>query len=460
MIIRPFLKCLSHQLISFTILAACFAVFLPTTAGADELPPHLVEMESALSHQQLLIGEAQELYAAIDITALQAEVEKRPPMNLALVIDRSGSMRGDRIRQARQAALHVVDSLSDQDRLTLVTYGSDHTVEFDSMATTEENRRQMREVIGRLRAQGGTNLSAGYQAGIDIVAEHHDENAVNRVLLLSDGHANQGITDPAQLRSLSRQAFDDGISTSSIGFGLNYNERLMTGMAVEGSGNYYFVDDSDDLEVLVATEMTGLSATVANRIEVLIKPAPGVEVAEVLGFSHRYRDGAAVVALSELAAGQSRSIVVRLKAVPRHPQSMDILTVRTNYRDAINDRLRFRRQSLSASITEDASAVQRHLDRDVLTRVEEVRLAQAMDEAMEAYASGDRQQAQQVLRRESTRSRQLQQDHDLESDQLQLFGEAFEEAERTVESAPASSAEGRRMRMDSSATTFEAQRSR
>lgn len=436
------------------LVVMAMAAYTPTLA-ADELPPHMVEMETALSHQKVLIGESQEIYATIDLEAQNAEVEERPPMNLAVVIDKSGSMRGERIRQARRAALHVVDSLTEQDRLALITYGSGHTVEFDSTAIDDRTQDKMRETIRSIRARGGTNLSAGYKAGAREVQKHHHEDAINRVLLLSDGKANRGITDPDRLRSLSRQAFDDGISTSTIGFGLDYNEQVMTGMAVEGSGNYYFADDSDDLQALIGGEMTGLSATVANRVEVLLDPGPGVEVAQVLGFSHRFRDGKAVVPLSELGAGQSRSIVVRLQVAPQQPEVMDVMTVRANYRDAINDRHRFRRQHLRAGITEVASEVDAHVDREVLTRVEEVLLAQAMDEAMDAYASGDSDGARAVLERESNRSRQVQQDHDIDSDRLQDMEESFDRAGSTMGAQPASSSEGRRMRMESSEETFE-----
>ena len=447
------INCLPNVFVG--LLAAAVMVLSPVLVSADELPPHMMELEAALSHQKVMIGESQEIYAVIDLEAQEVEVDERPPMNLALVIDRSGSMRGDRIRQARKAALHVVESLDDGDRLALVTYGTDHTVEFDSTLATEANREKMKKVIRDIHAQGGTNLSAGYNAGTEIVKKHHDYDAINRVLMLSDGKANRGITEPDRLRSLSRQAFDDGISTTTIGFGLDYNERLMTGMAVEGSGNYLFADDSDDLGAMMGAEMAGLSATVANRIEVLIDPGPGVEVAEVLGFSHRFRDGKTVVSVSELGAGQSRSVVVRLNAVPHRPDRMDVLTVRANYRDAVNDRHRYRRQSLGADITEVASEVENSVDRDVIARVEEVRLAQSMDEAMEAYTSGDRERAQGVLQRESARSRQVQEQYDIDSDRLRQMDDNFGRAGSTVQDAPAESEEGRRMRMESSEDSFD-----
>ena len=441
------------------VVAVAIVAYAPAVA-ADELPPHMVEIDVALSHQKVLIGKSQEIYATIDLEAQQAEFEQRPPMNLAVVIDKSGSMRGERIRQARRAALHVVDSLTEQDRLALITYGSGHTVEFDSTAIDEQTQKQMRNTIRNIDARGATNLSAGYKAGAAAVRKHHEPDAINRVLLLSDGRANRGITDPNQLRSLSRQAFDDGISTSTIGFGLDYNEQVMTGMAVEGAGNYYFADDNDDLQALVGGEMTGLSATVANRIEVLLDPGPGVEVAEVLGFNHRFLDGKAVVSLSELGAGQARSIVVRLQAVPRQPETMDVLTVRANYRDAVNDRHRFRRQHLRAGVTEVASEVDAHVDRDVLARAEEVLLARAMDEAMEAYSSGNGAEARAVLDREASRSRQVQDKHGIESDKLEEMEGAFDRVGRTVEAQPASSAAGQRMRKEASEESFGIQMSR
>lgn len=450
-----------HLIILLLITAIAAVTFASSTALAQQpLPPHMLELEAQISHEMVLINQPQEIFATIDIEALRADLDERPPMNLALVIDRSGSMRGDRIRQARQAAIHLVNSLGEQDRLALVTYGTDHTVEFDSMFATEENRRQMRNIISALNVDGWTNLSAGFEAGIEIVSEHHDDSAVNRVILLSDGHANRGITDPAQLQALSRQAFDNGISTSSIGFGLDYNARLMTGIAREGAGNYYFADDSHDLGALIAREMTGLTGTVANRIEAVITPGPGVEVVEVYGFNQRYRDGQLVIGLSELAAGQSRSIVLRLSAATQTADVLDVLDVRINYRDAVNDRHRYRRQVLRASVSDNAVEVENHIQLDVLARVEEVRLANTMDQAMQAYSSGNRQEAQSILERETTRSQQVRNQYGIESDRLDAMDSRARGMGQTVQRRAPSSAEGRRMQMDVSEEAFETQRRR
>ena len=441
----------SPAIVLFITLFVTAALTLPATAFADdELPPHMVELEAKISHNQVLIAEPQEVFATINLEALQAEVEERPPMNLALVIDRSGSMRGDRILQARRAAGHLVDSLDENDRLALVTYENTHRVEFESMVATAENRVKMHEIIDGIREAGATNISAGYKAGVEIVKKHHHENAVNRVLHLSDGHANRGITDPAQLQALSRQAYDDGVSTTSIGFGLNYNERLMTGMAVEGSGNYYFVNDGQDLGALVAREMTGLSATVANRIEVLLDPGHGVEIVDVIGFSHRYRDGQVIVSLSEMEAGTRRNIVVRLNVVPQNLETMEILGVRANYRDAINDRHRYRLQKTYAGVTETKSVVESNINSDVMTRIERVRMAKQVDKAMQEYSAGNQEQAAQMLAREQARSRAVRRQYNIDEEDLEDLDSSYDRMESTVRVRPARSREGRQMQMEAS----------
>ncbi len=438
---------------AIVILAALLttALTLPATAFAEEeLPPHMVELEAKISHNQVLIAEPQEVFATINLQALHAEVEERPPMNLALVIDRSGSMRGERILQARQAAKYLVDSLDENDRLGLVTYETGHRVEFDSMEATEVNRAKMHKIIDGIRVSGATNISDGYQAVVEIVKKHHDENAINRVLHLSDGHANRGITDPDQLRALSRQAYDNGVSTTSIGFGLNYNERLMTGMAVEGSGNYYFVNDGQDLSALVAREMTGLSATVANRIEVILDPGHGVEIVDVIGFNHRYRDGQVIVSLSEMAAGMRRNIAVRLNVVPQNMETMEILGVRANYRDAINDRHRYRQQRTYAGVTEMKSVVESNINSDVMIRVERVRMAEQVDKAMQQYSAGNQEGAAQMLAQEQARSRSVRRQYDIEEEDLEDLDRSYDRMERTVRARPARSPEAREMQMESS----------
>ena len=441
------------------MLAAFSAVVvllhLPAVAAADELPPHLLEMEANLSHEKVLVNEPQEIFATVDLDALTAEVDERPPMNLALVLDRSGSMRGARIQQARNAAVELVDALGKDDRVALVTYGSDVTLEFESKPVTDANRQQMRSTITGVNASGMTNLSGGYEKGVEIVKQHHNDEAVNRVIHLSDGRANRGITDPAQLKSLSRQAFDDGISTTSIGFGLDYNARVMTGMAREGSGNYYFADDDTELDQLIAAEVTGMSGTVVNRIEAIISPGPGVEVAEVYGFNERYRDNNLVIGLSEMSAGLSRNIVLRLNVTARPAEVQEVLDVRVNYRDAVNDRHRYRRHQLQANISESSAQVEEHIRADVMTRVEEVLLARAMDEAMQSYSSGDQSKARSQLDDELEESRQRRARYNYDSDRIQKMDSRMDDMGKTVERAAPSSAAGRQMEMEASEDSFE-----
>lgn len=471
------------------LLAIVVAAQAPSVAFADDLPPHKLAMEASASHQKLLFDQSQEIYAVVDVDALVTEVEDRPSMNLALVIDRSGSMRGSRIKQARNAALRVVESLSADDRLALVTFGADEDVVFDSTPVNSLHRDRMKSAIRNISPGGMTNLSAGYKTGVDLVRQQRndrtavddddgfkilnvnnhrdggsdapdDEETIDRVILLSDGKANRGITDQDTLKDLSRRAFDDDISTSTIGFGLDYNEQLMTAMAVEGAGNYYFADDTDDLSAIVHTEVNDLSATVANGVEVTIDPGDGVEIVDIPGFNHRYRNGKVVVGLSELAAGQNRSMVVQLQATPRDFETFTLATVRANYRDVENDRHRFRRTTLRAAITEVPEEVERHVDPDVMARVEEVRLASAIDDAMELYSSGDRQEARSLLRRESDRSQQTQQEYGFQSDRLDELEATYQRLDRTVEAEPADSDESRRIQLDSSSGGFETLRSR
>jgi Ca-activated chloride channel family protein len=189
---------------------------------------------------------------------------ERPPINVSLVLDRSGSMAGEPLQAAREAALRFLGFLGPSDRVSVVTFDDAVRTEFGPGAG---NDPAAREAVQRIRDRGTTNLSGGWLQGRTHVAERL-VTGTNRVVLLTDGLANQGITDQHQLEQLSRGAAEAGVSTTCIGFGSGFNEDLLRAMGEAGRGNFWYVEHVDQMGEVFSGEIEGLVALAAQNVTV------------------------------------------------------------------------------------------------------------------------------------------------------------------------------------------------
>ncbi|WP_052351637.1 vWA domain-containing protein, partial [Deinococcus pimensis] len=245
----------------------------------------------------------------------------RPPLNLSLVIDRSGSMSGDKLRTARKVALTALGLLTDRDRFSVVTF-DDH-VEVVVPSTPGGERAQSAEALIRdITAGGSTALHEGWRVGGLQVAEHQRPGHLNRVLLISDGEANVGLTDPRVIAGHVAGLAARGVSTTTFGMGDHYDEQLLETVASAGDGNAHYVRDARDLETMFDEELRGLSATLGRAVSLGAEPNAefGVTVQDVL--NDLPRNGTGTLRLPNLVAGRTTEIALRLhlpaRALPAH----------------------------------------------------------------------------------------------------------------------------------------------
>ena len=233
----------------------------------------------------------------------------RPALNLGLVLDRSGSMNGhNKITFAREAAIFAVRELLPTDRVSLTTF--DHTIETLAPNAPVEDKNQLVNLIRGIEPRGNTALHDGWQEGARQVGQNLVPGGLNRVLLLSDGQANSGLTQPDAIATDVHRRSLEGVSTTTLGVGDDYNEDLLQAMANSGDGNYYYVEDASQLPTIFATELRGLAATVGTGVTLAIEPRDGISVAEVLNDLDRLPDGR--LKSPNLVAGAPTLIVVRL----------------------------------------------------------------------------------------------------------------------------------------------------
>lgn len=200
----------------------------------------------------------------------EALTGRRAPINVALVLDRSGSMQGGPLAAAKEAARRFAGFLASEDRLSVVAFDDEVRTVFGPAPAGDANATAALEAIGRLEAGGSTNLSGGWLKGLQYV-QAGLVDGVNRVVLLTDGQANAGVTDVAQLVAMAGAGNGKRVSTTCIGFGEHFNELLLEPMARQGGGNYWYVERDDQMAGIFEEEIEGLVALAAQNVELEVR---------------------------------------------------------------------------------------------------------------------------------------------------------------------------------------------
>ncbi|MGH7900018.1 MAG: vWA domain-containing protein [Candidatus Binatia bacterium] len=256
-----------------------------------------------------------ELTIAADATDRPRGV--RRPTDLVIVLDRSGSMAGEKIERARAATTELIRSLGGEDRFGLVTYSNDAAVALPLTVVDERSRAAWTAAVAEIHPDGGTNMSSGLDVGLEMIDQSRTASRVPRLILISDGLANQGDSSPEGLTRRASRAAHGEYMLSTVGVGADFNEYLMSALADAGTGNYYYLRDAGDLAEVFAREFDAARTTVASALTVAIEPGSGVRVVDAAGYPLERTGTRTVFRPGALFAGQNRRVWVTLE-VPRH----------------------------------------------------------------------------------------------------------------------------------------------
>ena len=236
--------------------------------------------------------------------------EHRPPLNLVLVIDRSGSMSGDRIQNVKKSLLKLVGKLTSKDLISIVTYSDEASV---CVETTQADKiESIESAIRNIRAGGSTNLHAGLMKGYEIAKRNLDGARSSRVILLTDGLANRGVIDESEIASQSKTFNDQGIGLSTIGLGDSFNRSLLRELADAGRGAIHFVADASDIQKTFVDEFDGLLSPTASDVAVTIRVPKGKQLPKIFGYEPQKKKHGYRIPLENLSYGATQVIIGKI----------------------------------------------------------------------------------------------------------------------------------------------------
>jgi len=253
-------------------------------------------------------------------------------VDMVIVLDRSGSMDGEKLENARKAVLNLVSELSPSDRFALVTYSDDAQVVSGLAAVTPESRGPLCDRVRNIQASGGTNLGRGLEEGIRILKSAPRTGNLGRIVLISDGLANQGITGPDALGAMAAMATEHRFSVTTVGVGYDFNEQLMTLLADRGAGTYYFLENPAAFASVFRNECTRTRAVAASGIRVRIPESGGIRVADAGGYPVMREPGYAVICPGDLGSGETRKLFLNLKVPTGRVATYTISGIGLEYR--------------------------------------------------------------------------------------------------------------------------------
>jgi Ca-activated chloride channel family protein len=341
-------------------------------------------------------------YALVSIVAPQAPPKAgREPLHVSLVLDRSGSMGGQKIVLAREAARLALQALRPADRFSLVAYDNEIATVVESTKATAEARRNAVAKLARIDARGSTDLHGGWKSGCDQLTAHLGAQQVGRCLLLTDGQANVGVQDPAELAALAGAARKTGrVATSTFGVGEDFDERLLRGMADASGGRFYYIERPEQIPDLLTSELGELLEVVARTACLTLQLPKGVEAAPLNTLATAAVEGGIEIRLGDLVSGQQLDVVVALTFPAGH--TGDTVAVQFGLSDRTGS-MAAAPQAIGWSYAADRA--HKAQPREVIVDREVARLyaARARAEALELNREGKYKEARAVLEKTARR---------------------------------------------------------
>lgn len=323
----------------------------------------------------------------------------RPPLNLALVLDRSGSMADEgKMDYVRQAAHMLVNNMGPEDKLTIVTYN--HRVETPIATRRVRDRRYFHRIIDGLYPEGRTYLAGGLEEGFRHARKHRRKGYISRIILLSDGLANIGVTDFRQLSQRAGAMYESSVAVSTFGMGYDFDENLLASMANGGGGSYHYISRPGDILAALKKEFNMAASTVASGVEIIIHPMDGCRFESAPGHGWKREGSSAVIGLGDLSAGESRTLMAQMYVPTGEMGDQGVAEVALRYRDPVTGKTSsMGKTPVVLAVVDDPSLHRENINIKVEEKKAVIESNVMLKEAAKKVDEGDRAGARSIIQK-------------------------------------------------------------
>jgi Ca-activated chloride channel family protein len=358
-----------------------------------------LEVDGRLGHALLPAGDRGSTFLLFEARAMDATPSERGPVSLALVIDQSGSMAGERMNHAIKAAKGIVGRLADGDEVTLISFDAVARLLIPATKLDADGRAAIARAIESVSANGETCVSCGVS---EAMRQLRNSDALRQMIVLSDGKANGGIRDVAGFRRIATECRGAGIAVTTVGVGLDYNEETLVAVAEGSNGRHHFVADETSLPAIFEVEAQHLASTVARRARLTVRLAEGVELVTVHDRAVIENGKRIDIALGTFSRAEVKTVLLEIRAVGGDIGTMPVASVEVSYDDLIERGEKVARGALSLGLTSTAS-VRSALDPFVAARLERSRTSAALESATRLFNAGRAKDARAALDKQAKR---------------------------------------------------------
>jgi len=381
-------------------------------------PPHpgsaptaILSIDATLAQRKVLQGGDGNISVALTLTGadiLQQENKAIQPVDLVVVLDRSGSMGGQKIDYARKAIIQLIKRMGSRDRIAIITY-SNHVEMLSPLVKLDRAQRErVIALVRRIVAGGGTNLGGGLQRGINTLMHTGPSTRQRKVILISDGLANQGITSPQALGSMAANATERNLGVSTVGVGYDFNEVLMTTIADHGSGNYYFLDNPRSFAEVFKKEVETTRNVIAGSVELRIPLEDGVQLLDAGGYPIQMAGNVAIIRPGDLLAGQQRKIFLSYRIPTEHLQSYSLGDMQVRYQHNGTLHQVSNAEHLKVACVLDKNAVIASIDKDTWSeQVVKEDYSKLKDTVAKAIRTGKKTEALSAIEEYKARTNEM-----------------------------------------------------
>lgn len=358
-----------------------------------------VEVTARVAHPKLGADASSSTFVLVEVRGSSSAAGGAAPANLSLVIDKSGSMKGTRVINAIHAAEAAVDRLQDGDGVSVTAFDTRVETVVPHTRVDASSRESIKAAIRRIQLGGDTCMSCGIEAGLSELRQASSSgqtDALQRMIVLSDGQANHGVTDLPGFRSIAARAQSQAVSITTIGVDVDYDEKALSAVALASNGRHYFVENDAALARVFEAETAALTQSVASGAVAEIELAPDVELVQVFDRGFQRSGSRLTVPLGAVGKGETKTVLVELRLPSGAPGPKAIAKVDVAYRDLVSDRASKLGGELAVLRVASGEAAS-DTDALVLDRLQRSRTASALKEANTLFSVGKSGEAKKKL---------------------------------------------------------------